>query len=500
MSTVRQLQDKSFINTTSSVCPTCYRVLPAQIFARENKVYMKKFCREHGHTEVLIAGDEQWYRDTIALKYKPEFPYQFTAKVEKGCPTDCGVCGDHQQRCMIPVIEITDHCNMECPICFAHNQNSYNMDIPALDRCLDAIEKSEKKDVDMLVFSGGEPTGHPKFFELMARARERGFNHVTVNTNGIRIAQDKAFVKKCKELGLEITLWIDGFRESTHILLRGMDTRVLKEQALAHLGEYEVNTNILCVVAKGVNEDEVGQVLDLGMRLPFVRGVTFHTMVYTGKGGKHFPRDARVVITTPDIMKLLANQTQGRLTMADFTPIPAPHPLCETNVYMLMPEEGEPIPLSRIVPKERYFDLVVNQAILRPDDRLEERLREVIDHLYACATPTDETRRALDSFRQLLRRCFPEDGALSAAERERICERAIKSVFIIPYMDEHNLDLTRLRSCVSMQATPDGRLIPNCAYYPLHRLNDPRFFPRDSSGRAKLPMFTEAMTKGSGCG
>jgi uncharacterized radical SAM superfamily Fe-S cluster-containing enzyme len=484
MSLTRQTQDRSFINSTSSVCPTCYQVIPAQVFARDGQVFMKKFCRQHGHVEVLIAGDEQWYRDTIALKYQPEYPYQFTAKVEKGCPSDCGVCGDHQQRCMIPVIEITDHCNMECPICFAHNQNSYNMTVEELDRCLDAIYKSERNDVDMLVMSGGEPTGHPKFFELMARARERGFKHVTINTNGIRIAQDKAFVKKAKDLGLEFTLWVDGFRESTHMLLRGMDTRALKEQALAHLAEYDVNTNILCVVAKGVNEDEVGQVFDLGMRLPFVRGVTYHTMVYTGKGGKHFPRDSRTVITTPDIMRLLDQQTGGRLAMADFTPIPAPHPLCETNTYMLMPDEGLPIPLSRVVPRDRYYELVVNQAILRPDERLEDRLKEMIDHLYARLDKTDEVTRALATFRNLLKRCFPPQGGVSADERERMCERAIKAVFLIPYMDEHNLDLTRLRSCVSMQATPDGKLIPNCSYYPIHRLNDPRFFPKGT-----LPVF-----------
>ena len=175
--------------------------------------------------------------------------------------------------------------------------------------------------------------------------------------------------------------------------------------------------------------------------------------------------------------------------MKDFAPIPAPHPLCETNAYLLMPEVGAPIPLTRVVPRERYFELVVNQAILRPDERLEERIKEVIDYLYAVQAPDDEQKRALATFRSLLARCFPVDGSTTAEMRERMCERAIKAVFLIPYMDEYNLDLTRLRSCVSMQATPDGRLIPNCAYYPLHRLNDPRFFPK-----GKLPMFTAAAT------
>jgi uncharacterized radical SAM superfamily Fe-S cluster-containing enzyme len=392
---------------------------------------------------------------------------------------------------MIPVIEITDHCNMECPICFAHNQNSYEMTGAELDRCLDAIYRSERNDVDMLVFSGGEPTMHSRFFDLIERARERGFRHLTVNTNGIRIAEDKLFVKRAKELGVEFTMWIDGFRESTHMVMRGMDTRRVKEQALANLGELDVSTNLLCVVARGVNEDEVGAVLDLGMRLPFVRGVTYHTMVYTGKGGKFFPRDSRSVITVPDIMRLLDEQTGGRVAMRDFTPIPAPHPLCETNTYMLMTDDGQPpIPLSRIVPADRYFDLVVNQAILRPDDKLQDRLQEMIDHLFARPDRGADETRALATFRRLLDRCFPQGWHTTAAERERICERAIKAIFLIPYMDEHNLDLTRLRSCVSMQAVPDGRLIPNCSYYPIHRLTDPRFFKEGG----RVPSFTSAMT------
>lgn len=487
MSNTRQSQQRSFINSTSSVCPTCLRTLPAQILARDGQVFMKKFCPDHGHFEVLIASDEEWYRETIAIRYEPQYPYAFTAKVEEGCPSDCGVCGDHQQRCMIPVIEINDHCNMECPICFAHNQYSYEMTIPELDRCLDAIYKSEKNDIDLLVISGGEPTMHSNFFPLLTRARERGYRQITVNTNGIRLANDREFVKQAKDLGLQFTMWIDGFRESTHMMLRGMDTREIKQRALDNLGEFDVNTNILCVVGRGVNEDEVGQVFELAMGLPFVRGVTYHTLVYTGKGGKNLPRDPATIITIPDIMRLLDEQTSGVLRRRDFSPIPAPHPLCETNAYMLVCDDGgSPQALSRLVPPGRYRDLVENQAILRPDDQLEQRLQEVIDHLYSRPDQDADTRRALSTFRSMLDRCFPTDHHLTRDERERHCERAIKGVFLIPYMDEYNLDLTRLRSCVSMQAVPDGRLIPNCSYYPIHRLTDPRFFPE---GRQTPPAF-----------
>jgi hypothetical protein len=156
---------------------------------------------------------------------------------------------------------------------------------------------------------------------------------------------------------------------------------------------------------------------------------------------------------------------------------------------MLMTDDGgPPIPLSRLIAPESYHELVVNQAILRPDDRLRSRLEQVIDQLYAKEHPTEEARRALGTFRNLLERCFPLDRHISAEEREWICERAIKAVFLIPYMDEYNLDLTRLRSCVSMQAVPDGRLIPNCSYYPIHRLTDPRFFPQEG---ARKPMFLQ---------
>jgi hypothetical protein len=169
MSDTHRSQNQSFIHTTPSVCPTCFKVVNAQIIDRDGKVYMRKFCPDHGHCEVLISGDSEWYRETLAVKYTPLVPHEFTSKVERGCPHDCGICADHQQRCLIPVIEITDHCNMKCPICFAHNRNRYHMTVEEMDRSLDTVEKSEGTDVDAMVITGGEPTLHPEFFVLMQR-------------------------------------------------------------------------------------------------------------------------------------------------------------------------------------------------------------------------------------------------------------------------------------------------------------------------------------------
>ncbi|MHC5056977.1 MAG: hypothetical protein ACYTKD_20045 [Planctomycetota bacterium] len=270
---------------------------------------------------------------------------------------------------------------------------------------------------------------------------------------------------------------MDGFRESTHLALRGRDMREVKAKALGNLEKHDINTNILAVVGKGINEDEVGEILSFGIERHFVRSVNYHTLAFTGSGGRDFARDHENVTTLPDIMKLIEAQSEF-MRMSDFSPIPAPHPLCESNTYLLMTSDGKPpIPVPRLMEKGKYPEVFENVAVLRPDDRLRVRLKAVIDYLDARGERTEDTTRALEFFRQLTRDCFPERGHVSQEERARICERAIKAVFLIPYMDEFNLDLTRLRACVAMQALPDGRLVPSCACYPLHRYADKRLFP-----------------------
>ena len=116
---------------------------------------------------------------------------------------------------------------------------------------------------------------------------------------------------------------------------------------------------------------EVGAVMEYGLKKDFVRAINYHTLAYTGKGGREFKRDSSNVTTIPDIMKLIAEQN-GFLRPSDFSPIAAPHPLCESNTYLLMTQDGgDPIPVPRLMEEGRYPEVLENVAVLRADDSLQ---------------------------------------------------------------------------------------------------------------------------------
>ena len=175
-----------------SICSTCLRKVEGKIVFQDGQVLMTKLCPDHGAERVLIADDIEYYKRCreVFLK-KPEQPNHYNTPVRYGCPYDCGLCPDHEQHSCVAVVEVTDHCNLACPVCYAssgpHRQEVRSL--AEIERMLDAVVRNEGEP-DIVQLSGGEPTLHPQFFEILAAARRRPIKHLMVITNGIRLAQD----------------------------------------------------------------------------------------------------------------------------------------------------------------------------------------------------------------------------------------------------------------------------------------------------------------------
>jgi uncharacterized radical SAM superfamily Fe-S cluster-containing enzyme len=107
--------------TTRTLCPECRQVLDGQVLIRDNKVYLRRRCPQHGIIEALIFGDANLYVDIARFNKPGTLPQQFARQVERGCPYDCGLCEQHQQHACLAVIEVNNDCNLECPICFANS-------------------------------------------------------------------------------------------------------------------------------------------------------------------------------------------------------------------------------------------------------------------------------------------------------------------------------------------------------------------------------------------
>lgn len=109
-----------FYDTAISICSQCYRRTDAKIVFADGNVYLLKRCGRHGSERVLIAEDVDYYRRCREVFLKPpEMPNVYNTPVKWGCPYDCGLCSDHEQHSCLTLLEINDHCNLECPICYA---------------------------------------------------------------------------------------------------------------------------------------------------------------------------------------------------------------------------------------------------------------------------------------------------------------------------------------------------------------------------------------------
>ncbi len=238
-----------FYDTATSICGTCMRRIEAKILIKDQNVYMDKWCPTHGIERVLIADDADYYRSAREVFIKPpEMPQHFATPMRYGCPYDCGLCPDHMQHSCLAIIEITDHCNLSCPVCYADSgpHRPEFKSLATIEHMLDVLVASEGTP-DVLQISGGEPTLHPDFFAILDAARRRPIRHLMVNTNGLRIARDPEFVDRLASYapGFEIYLQFDSRRDEVHQVLRGASLSRIREQALEQLNRVNLSTTLV---------------------------------------------------------------------------------------------------------------------------------------------------------------------------------------------------------------------------------------------------------------
>jgi len=230
--------------------------------------------------------------------------------VRWGCPYDCGLCADHQQHSCLSLIEVTDHCNLQCPICYAESGPSRQQyrTLDHISRLIDAVVRNEGEP-DVVQISGGEPTIHPDFFAILDRAKAAPIRHLMVNTNGIRIAEDEAFAKRLAGYmpDFEVYLQFDSFERHALMTLRGADLRDIRTRALERLNRLGVSTTLVVTLKKGQNDGEIGRIIDFALEQPAVRGVTFQPIQAAGRLEQFDPATDRLTLT--EVRRKILEQT-----------------------------------------------------------------------------------------------------------------------------------------------------------------------------------------------
>jgi uncharacterized radical SAM superfamily Fe-S cluster-containing enzyme len=434
-----------YAELTNSLCAQCLRKVEAKVVFQDQRVYLQKHCPEHGFERVLISTDVEYYQRCRATLKPGQMPAHFNTPTRFGCPYDCGLCPDHEQHSCLTLVEITDACNLQCPICYAESspRRQTHRSLAHVEMMLDAVVRNEAEP-DIVQISGGEPTIHPQFFEILDAAKRRPIKHLMVNTNGVRIAQDAAFAERLATYapGFEVYLQFDSLRPEPLRVLRGADLVDVRLRALERLNVLNLSTTLVVTLKKGLNDDELGAIIDFALKQRCVRGVTFQPIQDAGRVEEFDP--ARDRLTLGEVrQKILAQSSVFK--PADIIPVPC-HPDCLAMGYALK-LAGKVTPLTSLIPPEVLLKAEGSNLVFERDPRI----RDEVFRLFSTSHSPESATAAL---RQLLC-CIPLIKAPPALTYENIFR-----VLIIQFLDAHNFDVRSVKkSCIHI-VHPDGRIIP----------------------------------------
>jgi len=463
-------RDEVFLEYTKSICPVCKAVIDAEVNVRDGKVWLRKRCRNHGPFEALLYGDAEMYLDIQRFNKPGTLPLEFQTDVRDGCPLDCGLCPDHKQHACLGLIEVNSGCNLDCPVCFAdsgHQSDGFSLTLEQVESGLDAFVSAEGEP-EVVMLSGGEPSIHPRILEFCAMARDKGVRTVVLNTNGIRLAHDRSFAPALADLGVKIYFQFDGLGEATHRALRGRDLRHVKAAALDRCADAGLAVMLVAAIEAGVNTHELGSIVRHGIAHPAVRGVVFQPVTHAGR---HLTFDPRRRLTNADIIHGLVEQCPDWFRPSDFFPVPCCSPTCRSITYLLA-DDRDVLPIPRLLPMEDYLDYLANRALPDPS------LRRVLEGLWsASAIPgTDAMVEGLgaalaslglpDDLRTIASAALETCAACGIDFPATLAELTSKAFMIVvqDFQDAYTLNVRQLMKCCVEQITPDGRLIPFCAY------------------------------------
>jgi len=495
---------------TQSVCPVCLKLVQAEIVELAGTAFLEKSCAEHGSWQVPLWRGAPAYGDWRRPKAAshPELCY---AQVKDGCPYDCGLCAEHRQHPCSVLLEVTQRCTLGCPICFADvgstgGKPSGDPDLGAIgvwyDRALAAAGSCN------IQLSGGEPTLRDDLPEIIALGVSKGFSFIQVNSNGLRLASEPGYAGTLARAGLStVFLQFDGTKDRIHGALRGRALARDKALAIERCGEAGLGVVLVPTLVPGVNTDNIGSILRFALsKLPVVRGVHFQPISHFGRYAAVAPSRER--FTLPEVMRAIEEQTGGLMKVSDFTPPGGENARCSFHgSFFLLPDgrlrrtspsfesccsaqDGEQeAPASCCGTQDgqrgllRTIGSVARQwaapAGGAPAAGAEPKADVAVPPLPSrgegsygetggsSSRPEDPPAALRSASPPVQRGDLPASGSDGAMDLDAFLERATNyslSVSCMAFQDAWNLDLERLRDCCISIMSPEGSLIPFCAY------------------------------------
>ncbi|MHC4780610.1 MAG: tetraether lipid synthase Tes [Planctomycetota bacterium] len=482
--------DSELPKKTLSVCPTCRRTLPAEIFEQDGKVWMKKTCEEHGEFDDVVYADAEAYRRVHSMRFGDGRGVLNPAVTDStDCPESCGLCKRHASHTALANIDLTNRCNMNCPVCFA-NANAagylYEPDIGQITAMLERFRALEPVPCACIQFAGGEPTLHPQFLDAVSTARDLGFSAIQVATNGIRFSEP-GFAEQCRDAGLNsVYLQFDAMDDDAYKRLRGQPMIDIKTKALDRVkAAGGMNVILVPTILKGENDDQIGPIVKFAAaNVDLITGISFQPVAITGRISKKKRRAIRFTLT--DLAGAVEEQT-GFTKAEHWAPLSALVPLsrlasaiqgrevtaytahhhCSTATYVFVDDEGNPTQINEFLDLPKLLSEMNQIASNLEASRFKFITRSLskIKALSALEKHFDPAGapKGLD-----FKRFFKAVEELMGSKRERKTgqEYAYRTLMIgaMHFMDCYNFDVERVQRCVVHYGAPDGKIYPFCAY------------------------------------
>ena len=480
---------------TTSLCPECSKAIEATIFEKDGKVYMEKNCPEHGKFTDIYWSDAKKYLE--AEKFAKDGTGLFNSMDEtlaEGENVHIIVDGqrlDMKSPTALANLDLTNRCNMKCPICFANAMDCgyvYEPDFETVCKMMDALRNEKPIACTAIQFSGGEPTVYPKLVEVIAAAKEKKFAQVQIATNGIVFSKNYEKLKECAQAGLNtIYLQFDGLDDDIYMRSRGRKMMSVKEGVIENCRKLRQETghspSIVLVVTTvmGLNDHEIGDILKFAIKnRDVVRGVNYQPVAFTGRVTNEEVSQGRITLT--DVAKRISEDT-GYTTMDDWYPVPTvagisnyasiilgqnkitfpTHPHCGLATYFFISQDG-----SKVVPLPSFLKV--------------EEFVKGLDEIATVAEKKKFKKLTALKVRKLLLECLIEEkmpegltkngliktllGIMSKKSKDTLAGFSWGMMYVgaMHFQDHYNYDFERVKRCSIHYVTPDCRIIPFCAY------------------------------------
>ena len=509
------MKEQQVLSRTFSVCPICLKKIDAELIEENGKIVLKKNCPEHGSFTAFHWQSPSLFKSAEKYHYPKNRSVIAAEHNVTSCPDNCESCTEHVSQTVIAVLDVTDRCDLKCPVCFAGAPSPNGMRDPSLEEINRMFTFLKKKPVPppAVLLSGGEPLLRTDISEIVAIAHRLRFMTILA-TNGLRISENPQLARELKEAGLNIVyLQFDGLTSEPYEKLRGSSLLEDKLRIVEVCRSCNLEIILVPTLVRGVNDSEIGDIIKFAAEnSDIIRGVVFQPISFNGRNSLYEQRNSMVM---SEFVEEAEKQTLGQIKAADLVPITVmvppirvmskfmkrPWPLFSTNPHCgvanwVIVGEGKGnartlTPISHLL----RFDTFMTNLTAIADQADKGRIGKIgiyLKLLFATMRSIDwkQTQATVGLFtaiKTIFRMHVSPSYASLADVRKRIF-----LVGCMAFMDQYNLDTSRVRNCVIHYITPDLKLVPFCVFNNLVRPRNGQKTKPIVKSRRQLPAISRS--------